>query len=162
MRRADAADVGVLVAEPRVVGHHAQLALQDDVEPDADREAVDGGDQRLFQVDVLRLAAAAPVEHRIVRVLVRRALALRLVFGQELDVAPGAERLAGAGDDADVDVGIEADVAPAGAHLGVRKRVQRVAHLGSVERDVRDVPLLLVDDVLQVARGVGGVVAAMS
>ena len=80
MRRAHAPDVGVLVADPRILRHHAQLALQDDVETDADREAVDRGDQRLFEVDVLRLSAAAPMEQRIVRVLVRRALALRLVL----------------------------------------------------------------------------------
>jgi len=89
--------------------------LQREREPDADREAIDRRDQRLFQVGVARLAAAAPVEERIVRILVRRALALGLIRREKLDVAAGTERLAGASDDADIDVRIEADVAPAGA-----------------------------------------------
>src|ERR1700674_3725526 len=132
----------MLVADPGAVRHYPQLALQDDVESHAYREAVDGGDEGLFQVHVLRLPASAPVERRIIRVFVWRTLALRLILRQELDVAPGAESLPGSGDDADVDVGIEADVAPAGAHLRVRVRVKGVANLGPIERDIRDVALL--------------------
>src|SRR6185312_10742213 len=103
--------------EPGIVCHHPKLTLQDDVEPDADGEAVDRGDQRLLEIHVLRLSAAAPVEQRTVRILVRRALPLCLVLGEKLDVAPGAKRLPGSGHDADVDLRIETDVAPARAHL---------------------------------------------
>src|SRR5436309_1650308 len=113
--RAQSSDPGVRVADPGGVRHDAELALQGEREPDADREAIDRGDQRLFQIGVARLAAAAPVKQRIVGILVRGSLALGLVRREELDVAAGAKRLAGAGDDADIDVRIEADVAPAGA-----------------------------------------------
>src|ERR1700680_4382885 len=148
----------MLIADPGAVRHYPQLALQDDVESHAYGEAIDGGDERLFQVHVLRLPAPAPAEQGIIRVLVWRTPALRLILRQELDVAPGAETLPGSGDDADVDVGIEADVAPAGAHLRVRVRVKGVANLGPIERDIRDVALLFVDDVLQLARHRGWVV----
>ena len=149
---AQAADLGVRVADPRGVGHHAQLALQCEREPDADGKPVDRGDQRLFEVRVGRRAAAAPVEQRIVGILVRRADALGLVFGEELDVATCAERLVtSAGEDADVDVRIEPDVAPAGAQLRVGVRVQRIHDLRAVDRHVGDVSLLLVAHVLEVA-----------
>src|SRR6202022_4244034 len=72
VRRAQAANIGVLVADPGTIRHYPQLALQDDVQSHAYGEAVDGGDERLFQVHVLRLPASAPVGQRIIRVLVWR------------------------------------------------------------------------------------------
>ncbi|MEJ1229962.1 MAG: hypothetical protein WDM88_03935 [Galbitalea sp.] len=59
--------------------------------PTPDREAVDGCDQGLGELRVLGLSAAAPLEQRAVRVFVRRADALRLVLGEELDVTARAE-----------------------------------------------------------------------
>jgi len=55
----------VRVADPGGLRHDAQLALQREREPDADRQAVDRGDQRLLEIGVARLTAAAPVEERI-------------------------------------------------------------------------------------------------
>jgi hypothetical protein len=99
-------------------------------EPDADREAVDRRDQRLLEIDVARLAAAAPVEQRIVRVLVRRAHALGLVLARNLTSRPAQNALPAPVKMPHVDVGIERDVAPARAQLRVGIRVQRVAHVG--------------------------------
>jgi len=77
---------------------------------------------------------------------VRGALALGLVRGEKLDVAPGAERVAGAGDDAAIDVRVEADIAPARAQLGIGLAVQRVARLGPVDRHIGDVTLFLAEN----------------
>src|SRR5262245_43163302 len=107
----------MLIAEPRALRHHAELALQDQIQSDADRKAVDRRDQRLLETDIVRLAAAAPMEDRAVRVLMRRALPLRLITRKKLHVATGAEGLARSGKDAAIDVRIEADVAPARAQL---------------------------------------------
>jgi hypothetical protein len=92
------------------------------VRPTPTAKAVDRRDQRLVEVHRAGLAAAAPVERGIGGILVRRAFAFRLVLGEELDVAAGAERLAVAGDDADVDIRIASDVEPARAQVPGRHR----------------------------------------
>jgi hypothetical protein len=68
--RAKAADLGVRVAEPGRIRHHAKLALQREREADADRKSVDRGNERLLEIGIRRLPAAAPEEERVVGILV--------------------------------------------------------------------------------------------
>src|SRR5204862_7577618 len=100
--------------------HHPQLALQCQRQADPHGEAVDGGNERLLEIDVGRLAPAAPMEDRAVRILVRRALAFGLVLREELELPARAECLSGAGHDPAVDIRIEPDVAPTITKLHVR------------------------------------------
>ena len=122
MRGAEAADLDVGVADPRLLRHHGGAGIA---------APATGPPRRQTQA---------------VGVLVRGALALGLVRGEKLDVAPGAERVAGAGDDAAIDVRVEADIAPARAQLGIGLAVQRVARLGPVDRHIGDVTLFLAEN----------------
>jgi hypothetical protein len=100
------------VADPGILCHHPKLTLQRERQANADREAIYRCDQRLLQIGVARLTTTAPVKQRIVRILVRRALARGLVARKELDVAAGTERVAGAADDATIDVRVQSDITP--------------------------------------------------
>src|SRR5271154_2176500 len=96
-----------------------------------------------------------------VRIFMRRALALGEVGREEFYVAPGAECLAGAGDDAYVDVRVQSDVAPAGAQFDIGVAVQRVAEFRTVDRDIGDVAFFLILYVFQVLRCAGGIVRGL-
>ena len=69
--------------------HDAELALQRERQPDADREAVEGGDQRFLQIDVTGLAAAAPVEQRVVRI--RRANGVLFTLADHRHIVAAAD-----------------------------------------------------------------------
>ena len=144
----DQADARLGQAEAGAVGGDHDVAGQRDLEAAAGRHAVDGGDQRLGAVVAAR-------DRREARARSDALLAVGRRLGRRLEVVAGAERpVAGAGDDRHPGVVVALEVVEDLDQLGVRVRVQRVHPLGPVERHVRDVAALLVDDVV-VAHGAG-------
>src|SRR5262245_65854860 len=109
MRRSEPAHLGVSVADPRVLGHDPELALQRQGQADANRKTIDRGDQRLFEIGIAWLAAAAPMKQRIVGVLMRRPQALRLVLGKKFTVESGVESRYGASYDTVLDIWITSE-----------------------------------------------------
>ena len=88
----------------------------------------------------------------------RRADALGLMLGQELDVAAGAECPACTSNDADINVRIALHVEPAAAQFDIGVAVQRVQAVRPVDGDISDVALFFVEHVLKIIGGDGGVV----
>ena len=91
----------------------------------------------------------------------RRLFTLGAVSGQKFDVAASAKGVAGPSEDADIDMGIEPDVAPARAKLDIGEAVQCVAHLGPIDGDVRHVSLLLIFDEFEICRRGGAIVLSL-
>ena len=112
-----------------------QVAGERDLQAAGDGEALDRGDQRLAR----RRAATIPAKPRSPT---PRALAR----DERLEVHPGAEALARAGEDADAQLVVAVElVERRGDALGERA-VDRVARVGAVERDEQDAVAALGED----------------
>ena len=100
-----------------------QVAGERDLEAAGDGEALDRGDDRLARraLDDAGEAAALDV----------RALAL----DEGLQVHAGAEALAGAGEDRHLQVVVGVEAVERGGDAGGQRGVDRVARVGTVERD---------------------------
>ena len=121
-------------AEARAVGGDDQVARERQLEPEAERVAVDGRDHDLRQrLDRLeRLVAAADEPERVPRVLERH----------PTEVGAGGERLrVAAGDDDRADAVVVVEAADRVAELVEKRRAARVQLVGPVQRDNR-VPLV--------------------
>ena len=133
------ADARLRQPEAGMVGGDDDVARERQLEAAADGDAVDRGDHRLRAVEVAR---DAPERRPRVALDVT---AVGRPRGRDLEVVAGAERpLARPGEDRDPHVGVVAEVLPDLGELEVGLEVQRVHHLGAVQRDVRDPPALLV------------------
>ena len=119
-------------AEHGVARRDAQVAPQRELEPARDREAFDRGDDRLREQHARRPHRSVAVGHAPVAAAV----------ADRLEVGARAERAAGAGEHRDVVRVVGVEVAE---RIGEERRgraVDRVAHLGAVDRDDRDATLV--------------------
>src|SRR5215468_5052881 len=135
-------------AEPRALAGHPDVGGLEDLGAPGDGRPLDGGDQRLGQ--------AAPLEQRLDhrRVPVPRAIRGVLVV-HGLQVGPGAEGAARAGQHAGPDPGIGVHLVPGLAHEGHHRAAEGVARPGPVHRDDQDVPPALDERVRLRGRGRG-------
>ena len=124
--------------ELRALAGHPDVGALQDLGAAGDGRALDGGDQRLGQPAALEQAVDAG---RVVAAVLERVA--RRLGGGGLEVHPRAEVAAGAGEDADPDVGIVVDAVPGLDHDREHLAGQRVARLGPVHRHDEDVPALL-------------------
>ena len=128
--------------EPRRLRRDDDVARERDLEPAAERDAVDGRDERLPEIVARDETAEAAFRHPGHTVLRR-----------PLEVVAGGERaVAGTGEDRDPHVGVLGDVVPDARQLLVGRRVQRVHHFRPVDGDDSDVIALLVADELELHR----------
>ena len=133
------ADARLGQPEAGVVGGDDDVARERHLQSAADGDAVDRRDHRLRALEVAR---DAPERRPGVALDVT---AVGRPLGGDLEIVARRERpLAGPGEDRDPDVGVVAEVLPDLGELEVRLEVQRVHHLGAVQRDVGDPPALLV------------------
>ena len=138
---------GVTVDDARGLSADRDVGEDADDEAGADRDAVDGRDDRLVAVDdvVDEVLGLLPGRHARDRI-VENAL-------DQLEIAAGRKRLAGAGDDDRVDVGIVVDVAPDMRELGMGLRIDRIVGLGPIECQPQDSLRWIID----LQAGVGGI-----
>ena len=125
--------------EPRVVRVHGDVRPQHHVPAEAPGAAVDGGDDRLVRVGNPQVLH--PCDGRVRRIERRRTPG-RLV----LDVPPGAEDAAGAGQHTDTRVVVVDELVPGPGEVVPHLRSTRIQSLGAVHRHGRDMPALLVFD----------------
>ena len=131
------------VADHRVRRHHREVATQHELQSACHARAVDHGDGDeacVFEpvADGGEVGEEPREGIRIsVQVLIR------------LEIASGGERLARAGDDDDVDLGVGDDVVEGRAELADGRMIERVELVGSIEREHGDVLVALGDDLLQ-------------
>jgi hypothetical protein len=146
------------VEERGVLGGDDDVGLAEHVERPTARHAVDRGDDRLPEVVGLGVdVVAGVVVHE------RRRHPAGLVGGARIvevlgdglgPVDAGAERLLpGAGEDHAADVVVAAQGGPQVPHLVLHLHVERVVHLGSVQRDDGNVIALFVPERLVLAHG---------
>ena len=121
-------------ADLRVARRDDQVAGERDLEAAGDREALDRRDDRLLR---------RPLRDA------REAAALRvgpLAGHERLQVHPGAERAAGAREDRHAQVVVAVEAVQRGGHALGHRRVDGVAGLGAVERDLEDAVARLGED----------------
>src|SRR5215471_2926699 len=135
-------------AEPRALAGHPDVGGLEDLGAARDGRPLDGGDQRLGQ--------PAPLEQRLDHRGVPVPGAIRgVLVVHGLQVGPGAERAARAGQHADPDPGIGVHLVPGLAHQGHHRAAEGVARPGPVHRDDQDVPPALDERVRLRGRGRG-------
>ena len=129
-------------AERCMSGGHAQVGAEHQLAPTADREAVDGRDDRLVELDTLQHSAGEQArvgEHAAIP-LVGRLTRAGIELHDAAQVGAGAERdVARAGDDHGTHIIVGRELGPRVGEATERFRVQRVALLGPVDAHQRDV-----------------------
>ena len=137
-------------AELRPLGGDPDVARERGLEPAGERPAVDGRDRRLGDAVQPAGSPPSPVGDVVAHLARRRVLDHRRDVG--LQVGAGAEGVAGAGQDRDVDRVVVAEVLPGLPQQLVRLRVDRVLRLGPVDRQVGDPVALLGQELRHRAR----------
>src|SRR5205823_5915189 len=135
-------------AELRVVGGDADVARHRELHAAREAVTVDRGDDRFPDVDTLRDAAEVRPLVRAPAVPLRRPLRDGLHVGPQIRARAEGLR-PGAGEDRHVELRVVAEVVPDLPQVAVHRLLEAVLVLRVVERDVRDVPLLLVADLAQ-------------
>ncbi len=130
-------------AEHRPLRRDSDVAGEGGLEPARQRPAVHGPDDRLFDPVHPAREPVQPELDDLADVVRGRVGHDRRDVG--LQVGAGAERLARAGQDRDVDRVIVGEVGPRLDHQAVDVRVDRVPGLGAVDRHVGDPVALLVE-----------------
>jgi hypothetical protein len=132
-------------AELGVLRGDADVARDRDLQPAGQAVAVDRGDDRLPALKVAGDAAERRARH-----LTRVAPLSGHHLGHRHQVVAGGEgAFAGAGEDGDPEVGVVAEVAEGGVQLVAGLGVDGVQPVRAVDRDQRQVSLLLVEDPLE-------------
>src|SRR5664279_2771444 len=123
---------GVAIDDARGLSADRHVGEDADHQSGTDRDAVDRRDDRLVAIDdvVDEILGFLPCRHARDRI-VEDAL-------DQLKIAAGRKRLAGAGNDHRVDIGIVVDVSPYVGELGMGFRIDRIVGLGPVECDTKN------------------------
>ena len=117
-----------------LAGGDDQVTGEGDLQPARDREALDGGDQRLARPALDDAGEAAVADPRA------------LAGHERLEVHPGAEAGAGAGDDAHRQVAVGVELVERLRHPFGHREVDRIARLRAVERDEQHAVAALGED----------------
>jgi hypothetical protein len=129
------ADAGEGGGQDRGPGHDPQVAGERQRQARPGRRARQGGEGGLGHVEQLAGGGALVHPLAVDRLVDGGRLAAAVVAaGHALDVAAGAEALAGAGEDDDLDLGVELGGRQLGGQRVVHRPAHGVARLGAVER----------------------------